>query len=64
MGSIPLVEFAYTLLEEYLLEWHKNLNGLKNTLNENLYEFFRFQRDMQSKCVDLINNRNKAASKY
>ena len=42
VGSLPLLEFVYTLLEEYLVDWGSNLNKLANTLNENLYEFFRF----------------------
>lgn len=42
IGSVPLLEFVYTLLEEYLGDWGTNLTKLANTLNENLYEFFRF----------------------
>lgn len=42
IGSLPLLEFVYTLLEEYMMEWSGNLTKLCNTLNENLYEFFRF----------------------
>lgn len=42
VGSLPLLEFVYTLLEEYLVDWSTNLTKLSNTLNENLYEFFRF----------------------
>ncbi|CAD8187821.1 unnamed protein product [Paramecium pentaurelia] len=64
VGSLPLLEFVYTLLEEYFVDWSTNLNKLVNTLNENLYEFFRFQRDMQNQCVELISNRNRAQCKY
>ncbi|CAD8125237.1 unnamed protein product [Paramecium sonneborni] len=64
VGSLPLLEFVYTLLEEYFIDWSANLTKLTNTLNENLYEFFRFQRDMQNQCAELISTRNKAQSKF
>lgn len=42
IGNICILEFIYTILEEYLTEWCASLERLSHALTENFYEFFRF----------------------
>ncbi|KAM3144361.1 hypothetical protein pb186bvf_003525 [Paramecium bursaria] len=64
IGNLFMLEQVYSFLERYLTDWNQSLIGLSKVVNENFYEFFRFQRDMQNRCHELIKQRNNTQSQF
>lgn len=47
------------MLEGFLKHWHHNIEDMLKSYKQGFYEFFRFQREMQDQCLDMVNLRNR-----
>ncbi len=47
-----------------MVGWQNSIQSLIDLYKNNFYEFFRFQRDMQVECLELIKLRNKSCLEF